>query len=97
VIKNEGHCKVNDNFISVSQIALAAAEQLKTARPAEVGFAPDVDIDIQELHEGSETNTFFRGEFHRIPKIKIVYHIRLQWLCYIIQPISCVSILYWLF
>ncbi|XP_021928560.1 uncharacterized protein LOC110834074 isoform X3 [Zootermopsis nevadensis] len=43
------------------KIALAAAKQLKTSRPAEVGFSSDIDIDIQELCEGSETNSFFRA------------------------------------
>jgi hypothetical protein len=66
-------------ILCVSQIALAAAKYLKTARPAEVGFAPDVDIAIQELHEGLETSLFFRGKFHCNPQIKKVYHIILQW------------------
>lgn len=51
-------------FISVPQIALAAAQHLKSDRPAEVGFAPDADIFIEELHEGSESSKFFQGEFH---------------------------------
>jgi hypothetical protein len=67
--------------VSVSQIALAAAEQLKTARPAEVGFAPHVDIAIQEIYEGSETSQFFQGEFHCNPRIEIGSHIRLLCLC----------------
>jgi hypothetical protein len=50
--------------MSVPQIALAAAQHLETDRPAEFGFAPDVDIVIEELHEGSESSKFFQGVFH---------------------------------
>jgi hypothetical protein len=51
-------------FMSVPQIALAAAQHLKTDRPAEFGFAQDADIVIEELHEGSESRKFFQGVFH---------------------------------
>ena len=50
--------------MSFPQIALAAAQHLKTERPAEFGFAQDADIVIEELHEGSESRTFFQGVFH---------------------------------
>ncbi|XP_069701361.1 uncharacterized protein [Periplaneta americana] len=43
------------------KIALAAAQHLKSNKPAEVEFAPGVDISIQEINEGSETSKFFRG------------------------------------
>lgn len=48
----------------VPQIALAAAQHLNTDRSAEFGFAPDADIVIEELHEGSESSEFFKGVFH---------------------------------
>jgi len=51
-------------FVSVPQIALAAAQYLKTERPAEFGLAQDADIVIEELHEGSESRAFFQGVFH---------------------------------
>jgi len=51
-------------FMSFPQIALAAAQYLKTERPAEFGFAEDADIVIEELHEGSESRTFFQGVLH---------------------------------
>jgi hypothetical protein len=52
---------------------LAAAQQLKADRPTEIGFAPDVGIVIQELHEGKEPSAFFRGEFYSVPlKLKDV-------------------------
>ncbi|XP_033608263.1 uncharacterized protein LOC111866670 isoform X5 [Cryptotermes secundus] len=43
------------------KIALSAAQQLAADRPTEIGFAPDVEIDIQELHEGKECSKFFRA------------------------------------
>jgi hypothetical protein len=50
--------------MSVPQIALAAAQHLKTDRPAEFGFSQDSDIVIEELREGSESRRFFQGVFH---------------------------------
>jgi hypothetical protein len=50
--------------LCLPQIALATAQHLKTDRPAEFGFAPDADIVIEELHEGSESREFFQGVFH---------------------------------
>jgi hypothetical protein len=49
---------------------LSAAKQLAADRPTEIGFAPDVQIVIQELHEGEECSNFFRGEFHSALEIK---------------------------
>ena len=61
--ENENIEKRQWDFISVPQIALAAAQHIQTDRPVEVGFAPDADIVIKEVHEGSESSEFFQGEF----------------------------------
>jgi hypothetical protein len=66
----------------MTQIALAAAQQLKADRPTEIGFAPDVGIIIQELHEGKECNEFFRGQFYFIL-------LKLKQVSIILQVVTC--------
>lgn len=56
--------------MSVAQIAQAAAQQLKADRPAEIGFAPSVEVVIRELYEGNECSEFFRGECRSALDIK---------------------------
>jgi hypothetical protein len=73
---------VAESSLSIPQIALAAAQQLEAGRPTEIGFAPDVDIVILELHEGKECSKFFRGEFHSNLEIKRGDPIILQYFHY---------------
>jgi hypothetical protein len=61
--ENENIEKRQWDFMSIPQIALAAAQHIQTDRPVEVGFAPDANIVINEVHEGSESSEFFQGEF----------------------------------
>jgi len=64
VIKRKKTLKKGGVLCFFPQIALAAAQHIKTDRPEEFGFAQDVDIVIEELHEGSESRNFFQGVFH---------------------------------